>query len=637
MFTTVFTKLRHSSHRNVLVFDPVTKDGCEDQNIADLIATYQALFPTGLCFSDSQDLQQTSQFLPLRSTQAYLGMTTTAVLFDIRTGFPLDYFLSISATIAAGGILVLIMGKTLAVDESVRFHQEAIETPFFHDFLQETLWQYAYHWQDHHLTAPKNVMKINNTCKHAIDLLPVIEQYPKSTAMNGEQLQIFNAFLKEERGIFTLFSARGTGKSWLASQIIASNSADYILTAPNQNAINQYQWIESCQFKAPDALFLTIPDGEVLPKTLIIEEAGKMPLSHLERLCRRFQKVLMISSVDNYEGTGQGLREKIDDLVPIKYRYRLSELHRFSDQDPLKLLGDRLMFVLEGGVASENTIPIDLHAITLRYYDDQNITSLRNNIAKIISLYHLLNKTHYQTNVQDIRRLLDAPQQVFVLAYKGTQLIGAIWAIEEGGLTPELTQDVFKGLRRPKGNLVAQMLTSQSYFPEAMLAQSIRVSRISVLSGYRRQGIGSMMMGFLEQYIVDNRPNIDFISVSFGLTRSLLIFWESLDYQCVHLGFHLDKTTGLYAAVVLKTMRPENTWITEAIVKFEADAALNLKYKTYKNDIREILRERSRAGIFDTRDQSVINAFELFKRGKHTIENALIRLECEKKCVIVEH
>lgn len=625
MLSTIFTHITHSNRRNVLVFDPMTAEKSENENIALLITAYRVAFPTGLLFSDNVKLQDCDHFQPLRSTQAYLGMTTDAVLLDIRTGFPLDYFLSISATIKAGGLLVLIKRETFLIDESQRFHQEAIETPFFHDFLQNGFHQYCYHWHNNRLIAPAlDACLFDSDTEASVPIVSVTD----SPEMNSEQEKILKAFLKEESGIFTLFSARGTGKSWLASRIIETDATHYILTAPNQNAINQYQGIEQLQFRAPDALFLTIPEGIVYPQTLMIEEAAKMPLSHLERLCSRFQKVLMISSVENYEGTGQGLREKIHDLVEITEGYQLTTSQRFLNRDPLKSLGDMLMFVKEDESAAIADISgIDLGLMQLRYYDQSNIDLLRSNIGLVIDLYHLLNQTHYQTNVQDIRRLLDAPHQVFILAFINDQLIGAVWGIEEGGLSLELSQAVFEGLRRPKGNLVAQMLTSQSYFPEAMQARSIRISRISVIAQYRRQGIGTIMTTFLEAHITDQRQDIHFISVSFGLTADLLLFWESLGYQLVHLGFHLDKTTGLYAAVVLKEMQTGHEWISEAVNKFGADAYLNLKQKTYKDDIYNILNEKAKMGLFDLRDQRVIKVYQDSKRGEHTVKNAFIRLE----------
>lgn len=667
MFASILQTIKECQTRQVLVIEVA-----KESDITQCCAAFSALFPDYLFFSDIEKSPLLAP-LPLNKTREYLGLTTSAVILDIRLGFPLDYFLSIAATIAAGGILVLLTQAELATTESQRFHETPISTPYFQQYLEAMLAQFAYQWRGNDLIAP-----FAGRSGQEMNLEPalMVGKEPEDIAGSGAdiavgsaaQLEIMADFAKETAGVFTLFATRGSGKSWLGAALVAANPEHYIVTAPNQNAIEQYQTIVGLQFRAPDALFLTLTDTAQQPQTLIIEEAAKMPLIHLERLCRRFNKVLMISSVENYEGTGQGLREKIQDLVVIKKAYQLHHLQRFNGSDRLNQLCKALMFQDErlqdpkesqeyyqsrtcqsrpcqstadqsrisqglGSPRDDHRSLIDLtdcsrfdsDALQLQLFNAENMAELRGNLPQLRALYHLLNATHYQTNIQDLRRLFDSPHQVFVLAYYQGQLIGAIWAMEEGGLSSELTLAVFRGLRRPKGNLVAQMLTGQSYFPEAMRGRSIRISRISVIKSLRRRGIGRLMVQFLEAKVQGKR---DFMSVSFGLTQPLLQFWESMQYQMAHLGFHLDKTTGLHSAVVLKDLLPHVTnqvWIKESFQKFRADAALNCQFGEYRPEILQILQEKAVKGEFDSRDQAVIEAFHDFKRAKHTVKNAKIR------------
>lgn len=640
MLIELLQQVQNDQQRSILVVEAKGND------ISYLISEFLEQFPEGICFSDqliSAD-DSTTTILPLNKTREYLGLTTEAVLLDVRDGFPLDYFLSIAATIGAGGVLVLLAQSSLGWKESERFHSEAIATPYFHQYLQAMLARYAYHFKNEVFIAPKEIGDL------AIDIAD--DKEPFLDLDGSEQMQIKQDFSERSAGIYTLFSARGSGKSWLGALMIAESPESFVLTAPNQNAITQYLHIENLPFRAPDALFLNISENEQQSETLIIEEAAKMPLAHLERLCRRFQKVLMISSVENYEGTGQGLREKIGDLVVIDHSYELHELKRFSGKDALTKLCDALRFgskellidtvFLSGKESSQTAMNqvISLESnlgcleaeVHYEFYSDENIHELRKNLPKLKALYQLLNDTHYQTNIQDLRRLMDAPNQVFVLAYVQERLIGAIWAMEEGGLSAALTEAVLNGVRRPKGNLVAQMLVGQSYFAEAMLQRSVRISRISVIAPLRRLGIGQKMVQFLESKV---EGATDFISVSFGLTQDLLLFWESIGYKIAHLGFHLDKTTGLHSAVVLKSLSAweslkdgnSQKWISEAIQKFRADAFLNLSYREYRKEIANILQEKAERGSFDVRDQAVINAHLEGKRALYTVKNALLRQE----------
>lgn len=641
MFIELLQQVQNDQQRSILVVE------AKGDDIFSLISEFLELFPKGICFSDEQSLfaDSNTTILPLNKTREYLGLTTEAVLFDIRDGFPLDYFLSIAATIGAGGVLVLLAQSSLGLKESERFHSEAIVTPYFHQYLQAMLARYAYHFKNEVFIVPKEIGNLT------IDIADAKE--PFLDLDDSEQMQVKQDFLERSAGIYTLFSARGSGKSWLGASMIAESPESFVLTAPNQNAITQYLHIENLPFRAPDALFLNISENEQQSETLIIEEAAKMPLAHLERLCRRFQKVLMISSVENYEGTGQGLREKIGDLVVIDHSYELHELKRFSGKDALTKLCDALRFESKEVATSDTAFISEIEALATsknqvislesnlgcletevhyEFYNEKNIHELRENIPKLKALYQLLNDTHYQTNIQDLRRLMDTPNQVFVLAYVQERLIGAIWAMEEGSLSPVLTEAVLNGVRRPKGNLVAQMLVGQSYFPEAMLQRSVRISRISVIAPLRRLGIGQKMMRFLESKV---EGATDFISVSFGLTQDLLLFWESIGYKIAHLGFHLDKTTGLHSAVVLKSLSSleslkdgnSQKWISEAIQKFRADAFLNLSYREYRKEIANILQKKAERGSFDVRDQVVINAHYKGKRALHTVKNALLRQE----------
>ena len=620
MLSTVFLRISPSVKRQILT---VYLSEVVSESL--VIDAFKEQYPQGVCFSDNEALLNRDDFETLKATRAYLGTTTPAILLDIRTGFPLDYFLAIAATIDAGGILCLLSDETPFVNESLRFHHEAIETPFFNQYLDELLRRFSYVYKDSVLYLPTDNGYIEDT--ESNDFFSRIDM-----GITNSQKVIYDDFLRKDAGVYTLFSERGTGKSWLGAALIDAMPENYILTAPNQGAVTQYQYIEGLRFRAPDLLFLSIPEEVVQDETLIIEEAAKMPLAHLERLCKRFKKVLMISSVSNYEGTGQGLREKIHDLVCIKKSYQLIDIQRYLEGDPLKQLCDALMFMDTRDDSGEKWM-IDLEAfkhkdllseIQCHYYDDENIEALRGNIDQLKSLYHLLNETHYQTSIQDIRRLFDAPGQVFILAYLKGKLIGAIWGIEEGGLSQELTEAVFQGTRRPKGNLVAQMLTGQSYFPEAMSQLSVRISRISVDQSYRFCGIGRQMEILLENRLSGIK---DFISVSFGLTKGLLQFWEALGYRLAHLGFHLDKTTGLYSAVVLKSLSEKSVdWIRESFDKFGADAYF-LRENSYKPDILEILADKAHSQDFDDRDKRVIEAVDHYKRGKHTIKNALSRIK----------
>lgn len=56
--------------------------------------------------------------------------------------------------------------------------------------------------------------------------------------------------------------------------------------------------------------------------------------------------------------------------------------------------------------------------------------------ARVASVYELLCAAHYRTSPLDLRRMMDAPGQHFAVADAGADIAGALWLVDEGGLSP---------------------------------------------------------------------------------------------------------------------------------------------------------------------------------------------------------
>ena len=114
---------------------------------------------------------------------------------------------------------------------------------------------------------------------------------------------------------------------------------------------------------------------------------------------------------------------------------------------------------------------------------------------------------------------------VFIFAEYQQNLLGAIWALEEGNMTDdELIIQIQQGKRRPKGNLVPQALCFHENLSYACKLRSLRISRIAVQPNWQKQGIGQNLMKFMEN------SEVDFLSVSFGYTDELAKFWQKMRF-----------------------------------------------------------------------------------------------------------
>ena len=67
------------------------------------------------------------------------------------------------------------------------------------------------------------------------------------------------------------------------------------------------------------------------------------------------------------------------------------------------------------------------------------------NPALAASVYELLCAAHYRTSPLDLRRMMDAPGQHFAVAQTDSVIAGALWLVEEGGLTAQLSRAVWAG------------------------------------------------------------------------------------------------------------------------------------------------------------------------------------------------
>lgn len=105
------------------------------------------------------------------------------------------------------------------------------------------------------------------------------------------------------------------------------------------------------------------------------------------------------------------------------------------------------------------------------------------------------------------------------------EIAGALWLVDEGGLSQELSQAVWAGLRRPRGNLVAQSLAAHGSNPLAATLRGRRVSRIAVHPARQREGTGQQLIAGALQYTQD----LDYLSVSL-VTPGIMAFLATLRF-----------------------------------------------------------------------------------------------------------
>ena len=285
-----------------------------------------------------------------------------------------------------------------------------------------------------------------------------------------------------------------------------------------------------------------------------------IPLDLLNCLTSAFRHILCTTTIHSYEGTGRGFVLKFMKNIDRTFQqFGLTKPLRWAQGDLLEAFIDDLLLL-----QAEDELPQPDYTenadIQMRFVPQAELIKQP---ETLYGFYGLLTLAHYRTSPLDLRRLFDAPQQRFLLAESSEGLLGCVWATEEGGLCDEqLIQDICRGVRRPRGNLAAQMLAFQYDLPQACELTSLRISRIAVQPKWQQKGIGRRL---IEHFAM--AAEVDFLSVSFGYTTELANFWQQCGFVLVLLGEHKESSSGCYTTLALRPLTEAGNILTDKVVR----------------------------------------------------------------------
>ena len=514
----------------------------------------------------------TPSYFPFSKTKNLLGSEFPAIIYDARQGIHLDALAISAGTLQDGGQLLLLLNHWADLanqpdSDSLRWsgQKHAINTPHFIAFLQEKIAKYGFPiYQNTPLTlaSPMPQKDRSTHCQPTLEQARLLQQMAEA---------------KEE--ILIVTAKRGRGKSALAGlfakQQLAQNQP-VILTAPNKSAVNIFNEFAEAEitFMPPDELSQNLSNApqQFANHWLFVDEAAMIPLDILFRLTKAFKRVVLTTTIHSYEGTGRGFLLKFMAKTDRTLRhFELFTPLRWQADDKLEAFIDDLLLC-----DCEDRLPQPAYDSVLA---EQIQMSHCERIPhdQIESVYGLLTLAHYRTSPLDLRRLLDAPQQQFYLAQAQDSLLGCVWAVPEGGLADKtLIRQIRRGERRPRGNLVAQMLCFQAGLVEACELRSLRISRIAVQPNWQQQGLGQRLITKMKQQQIKQQGEVDFLSVSFGYTPELFAFWQKCGFILVHFSKSKEASSGCYSVVALCPLSEEGqVFVQRAEKQFQRNLPLS--------------------------------------------------------------
>lgn len=468
-----------------------------------------------------------------------LGREIRHAIFDARYQLDVQALAVLAGTLVAGSLLVLLIPPwddwpQWMDHDSTRWNdgRSACATPYFIHHLQHCLQQdddVLFYRQDHQFTLP--VVSTERTVWQPATGMPL-----------PQQQEILHKLLQQPGGVVLVSAARGRGKSALAGMLIANWPGGVLVTAPARIATTVIAVHAGSRFSfiAPDVLLNSPPSAM---DWLIIDEAAAFSGAQLQKLIRLYPRTLLTTTVQGYEGTGRGFLLKFCASIADLRHYELTQPIRWALNDPLEriinhaLLLDELPF----NTNSDTTQTDNYHFLQV---SQQRWQSHPQQMAQI---YRLLTAAHYRTSPLDLRRMMDAAGQHFFIACVNDQVIAALWLVEEGGLSPAVSQAIWAGVRRPPGNLVAQSLAAHGIDPLAACLKGLRISRIAVHPRYQRQGIGQRLVAAIR----DTVAGYAYLSVSFGYTPELWCFWQHCGFYLLRFGSRREASSGCYNMMAL--------------------------------------------------------------------------------------
>lgn len=497
---------------------------------------------------------QDEKAIPVHRYRDYLGSNNNFVVLEFTHVIHADALAALAGTVNGGGILFVILPAS-----DSPFKQRVIASAEHYDRIEV-------------IHPDSNLKQITQTIV-ASHLAP--DDAP--TIPLPSQKRIIDSMIDLPGTCHLLMADRGRGKSTtlgLACQawIRHYRGRELVVTGPKPSSV--YTLLEhaasSVRFVPWDKLLTEYPDQSV---RIIIDEAAAVPMHILQQLVQRFTVWAIASTVDGYEGCGRGFAVRFLEWVQqqrICKVHELTESVRWSAQDTCEPWLNKLLLMQlssdkqKGLQAFDATTPITYqhtHASKLNEHD-------------LTAVITLLLEAHYQSSPNDLRLLLDDPQQYLLIAKRHETLVGVIWYSVEGTLPSTLHEAIKIGKRRLNGHILPQAIAFYLQQSQVLQWQWWRVTRIAVHDSVRRQGIGLNLLDELKK--LAKAAQVDALGSSFGASPDVLEFWSQTPYKLIRMGRKLNMASGYPNAIVASGLSSEATELIEVLHEY-ANAELDWK------------------------------------------------------------
>jgi tRNA(Met) cytidine acetyltransferase len=530
------------------------------------------------------------------SSEKFLGETFDVVIMDLMDDFNPNY-VSRLVDLARGGGLVLMYTRNLHRDKL--FKNSLIKDGKVRDLFEERFLRKLGEHQailkvsggegsftpfSGDLGGPPNPRPPRN---------PGIDERLHELCMSEDQNRVLESFkFMKGKGkrVFILTAARGRGKSAVTGLALAyllstrlNERTNVIITSPSPSSSSQ---IMEFLVKGLQALGIKIsiakgrkeeiikvtaegvkvqwvpPDVAVREEgyMVVADEASALGVGYIDQLIRRWSKVVLVTTVHGYEGSGKAFLRYLRQLLKERKAIRvgmatMSQPLRYSKGDPIeRWLYDTMLLDAEPPEVSEPR--------GLVHFEELDIEGLMSNDQRLRGVYGVLVTAHYRNNPEDLMIIADATHhRLYSLGFEGDP-ITVIQVAEEGGLRPELVQASLRGLTF-EGDLIPDRMLKHSRIEDFGYMKGLRIVRIATLPSMQGRGFGSLAINEL----VKHAEGKDWIGASFVADDRVLNFWTSNGFLPVHVSPKRNEELGSYPIIVIRPLTERAKRATEAAVQ----------------------------------------------------------------------
>ncbi|CAE8731381.1 unnamed protein product [Polarella glacialis] len=295
---------------------------------------------------------------------------------------------------------------------------------------------------------------------------------------------------------------------------------------------------------------------------LFIDEAAGLPVAEAIELLSRSRRVVMSTTLDGYEGSGQGfllralpkLREARKDLRHLQLRTPL----RWGQGCPLERLADAALMLDAQPAPAEAVEGVRPESVSFEQLDAVHLVSRQGASLELERIFGLLRCSHYKTKPSDLQCFLECPGvRWYVLRYNGEVVGVTIVGIEDAISESKVAEAVYLRQRRAPGQLIAQILSTEAGFLEATSYRFVRVLRLCIHPAAQRRGLGALL---LQETLRDLREleGIDAMGACFGATPWLLRLWRQVGARLVWVAHGSEPSSGHHSATVLIPISPRS-------------------------------------------------------------------------------